>query len=437
MAPRVSWLALGLIALTWPPLARGDRIRLRGGGDLRGVIVADPKQPGKILVQTERGSTPLVFERDQIVEVVPESGPLNDYFARRDAIPRTAEAQYEFGLWCEQRKLTGLAANHFRQAAELDPDYAPAQKKLGRVQHEGRWITYDELREAQGLVFHKGRWISREERDRLGEREENAAERASWLRQVRILRKNLESEDSEQRRLADEALAAIRDPAAVPALVQTLGPDTPAYRALLARLLGNIPGPEARDALLARALVEADPTARQATLEELARRLDPDAIASLNRMLASRDQKVVSRAATLLGELGERSAVPKLIPLLTRTIRRPVLVAPGVEPPPPMIGLVSGEVQSWPILTGPVVGPGVVAYGATSAPFISGAVLGYESSQRAPTMHMVTLVNRNPEVLAALEALTGVNFGYDIAAWKRWWERERAATPPAKRVRQP
>jgi hypothetical protein len=439
MACPRKWIPLA-VALSVPVIAGtawADRIRLRGGGELRGVIVADPKQADKTLVQTESGSQPLVFDREQVVQVITESGPLDTYFARRGDVAQTAEAQYEFGQWCEQQRLTGLAENHYRRAAELDSSFAPAQKKLGHVLHEGRWITYDELRAAQGLVFHKGRWIPREERDEIGDREARAAEQTSWIRQIRVLRKNLESSDAEQRRAAEATLAEIRDPAAIAGLVQVLGADTPAYRALLARLLGAIPGPEARDALMARALVETDRTARQTTLEEFARRLDPDAIAALHKRLAVKDPKLVGRAATVLGELGESSAVPKLIPLLVRSARRPVMVPSGSAPPPPTITFASGQVQSWPILTGPVVGPGVVAYGATSVPFASGVMMGYGEGSRAPTVRMVTLVYRNAEVLAALESLTGMNFGYDEAAWRRWWEASRAEAPPAKRVRQP
>jgi hypothetical protein len=83
-----------------------------------------------------------------------------------------------------------------------------------------------------------------------------------------------------------------------------------------------------------------------------------------------------------------------------------------------------------------VVGEGVVAYGATSVPF-TGLNLGGTNPHR-PVMRRVTNVYRNEEVLAALEKLTGVSFGYDIPAWRRWQRQSfRPSTTPERRVPQP
>jgi hypothetical protein len=97
----------------------------------------------------------------------------------------------------------------------------------------------------------------------------------------------------------------------------------------------------------------------------------------------------------------------------------------------------TGEAYSYPVLIGPVVGPGVVAYGATSVPLVSGVGLGYGQGRQAPVVRVVTVLHRNVDVLEALEALTGQSFGYDPAAWRRWWTEVRAAEEPVKRVRQP
>ena len=68
-------------------------------------------------------------------------------------------------------------------------------------------------------------------------------------------------------------------------------------------------------------------------------------------------------------------------------------------------------------LTPPAVGPGVVAYGAVSAPFYNPAqlngnnMLGVGSGpNRGPTLRAVTFSYENTEVLAALVKLTGPGF---------------------------
>jgi hypothetical protein len=51
---------------------------------------------------------------------------------------------------------------------------------------------------------------------------------------------------------------------------------------------------------------------------------------------------------------------------------------------------------------------------------------------------MVSYTFQNTEVLAALVKLTGQDFGYDGAAWRRWLRTSFQPEPvPAKRVPQP
>src|SRR5262245_9169807 len=50
--------------------ARADRIMLRGGGQIRGKVVPDPKHPDRVTVLTETGKTPLRFQKPQVLRVV-------------------------------------------------------------------------------------------------------------------------------------------------------------------------------------------------------------------------------------------------------------------------------------------------------------------------------------------------------------------------------
>jgi hypothetical protein len=92
-------------------------------------------------------------------------------------------------------------------------------------------------------------------------------------------------------------------------------------------------------------------------------------------------------------------------------------------------------------MTQPVVGPGVVAYGTLSVPGYAMPGLGLTTGGQINTQaepRVVTFTYRNTEVLAALQRLTGQDFGYDIAAWRQWVSREYNPTPrQARRVPQP
>jgi hypothetical protein len=423
-------------------IARADRIELRGGAELRGVVVPG-ENPDEVLVQTESASKPLAFAKHHVVRVVKQPSTLDEYFARRDSIDPSAPAQYEFGLWCQSHKLSGLAMNHYRRAVELDKSFAPAHRKLGHVEYLGRWMTQDELREAKGLVKIKGRWVSKAARERLKEGEKLHAEQASWMRRLKIHYHNLTQGGVDDRQDAEDRLQEIRDPAAVAPLVRLLGRDTPALRVKLAHVLGGIPGDEARRALVNFVLDEPETLVRQEAIAELVRRNEVETAADLQAALADQNPARVGHAALGLAALNARSVVPKLIARLVSYQKRTVLVPGGVAAAPSGGGGAAafGIAQPIPVLTGPVVGPGAVAFGMTSVPFLSGTGIAYGGGglEEAPPVRQ-TVVDPipNADVLAALESLTGRNFGYDLPAWREWLRTAfRLEAAPARQVPEP
>ncbi len=83
-------LVIGMILLmAWLSIgpgreARADRITIRGGGQIKGKLVSDPAHPGQWLYFGEVGKTPMVFKKDQIVQVLPEKSALDDYVLLRE-----------------------------------------------------------------------------------------------------------------------------------------------------------------------------------------------------------------------------------------------------------------------------------------------------------------------------------------------------------------
>jgi hypothetical protein len=210
-------------------------------------------------------------------------------------------------------------------------------------------------------------------------------------------------------------------------------------------------------------------------IDELSKRRESDTVAQLVRYLRSNDPHVIGRAALALAGLGATTAVPKLIPALVQVERKAYVEpagggeagggassyafgdqlgsgAAGVGP-----SAFFGNTQAIGVLTGPVVGPGVVAYGGTSVPFYSGAALGGGgvgvmpvtggvgagpvgggSAPPRPTLKVVNIVHPNQDVLDALEKLTGRNFGFNIDTWRRWVATDfRVEEKPSRRAPQP
>ncbi len=446
------------LAVAILPSSRADRIKLRGGGEIKGVVIKDPTQPKVVLVQTESLTKPLSFSKDQVLSVATEPGPLDEYLANRDKIEATAQAQFDFALWCEGQKLTGPAEIHLQKALALDSQFAPAHKKLGHVLQGTRWLTYDEQREAQGLVKNKGKWISRVEKDKLDAKAALLSEQASWASRLKLLRRKLYDNDPSVREQAEVQIAAIRDPNAIPGLIYAFSRDDDAVRVRLGELLAAIEGPEATEALINIILVEADVDVRQSMLDDLVRRRDLETAPRLVAALRAKDPVVVGRAAWALAAIKSVTAVPKLIDALFQAENHVVMVeiaspAGGISGSYGVAQNVTGgtsipagsapgfsSIASQGVVTGVAMAPGAVAYGATSIPVPAGSnpvsVMGPPPTRSVPTR--VTVHQPNIEVLKALESLTGVNLGFDLVAWRRWISTSfRPQAEPARRVPQP
>ncbi len=455
---RFAGLPVTLLALSLGSgVALGDRIVLRGGGSVKGkVIPGTSAQKGLVVVLGERGRTPLTFKKDQVLQVIPEKGPLDEYLDRKSKLQPTPQAEFELGAWCEKQRLFDLANIHFEEAVKLDDKHAEAHQKLGHVQYGEKWLTVDQVREAQGLVKVKGKWISKEEKERMDESATLNVEQTGWSRRLRTLRNAILNGNPARSEEAQAQVLAIKDKVAVRPILRTLGSDeSPQIRSLAAQALANIPGHEAASALVNRILNEPDPAVRQPTMNALMKREDANVVPELTNALAARNIAVINRAAWALGNLGAKAAVPKLVPALVSVDYQMIMVEPTVDPgavnnvgpaiPGTAFGMMNGYGPSVPVLTPPAVGPGVVAFGATSVPFSTytgvtpmNVGAGTDIPGRGPSPKMVAVPRQNYEVLQALIKLTGKDFGYEIPTWKRFVETQFRAEPvPARRVPQP
>ncbi len=462
-------LALGL-PLIWVSIqgaARADRIMLRGGGQIRGKLIANPTDPGHLTFVGEAGKNPIIYKKEQIIQVIPEKSALDDYVIFRGKDRPTAEEEFQLGDWCDEHKLRDLAQNHFEAAIKLDPRYAPAHEKLGHVLSDDRWLNADEQREAQGMVKFRGRWMMSEEKERLDGQAALATENQSWARRVRLLRDAYLSGPESRSKDAEKRLLTIREASAVGPVLRVMGDDeNPNVRILAARVLGAIPGPEAASALVNRLLSEPDGTVRERTIAEAARRDLDDVVPRLVRALKSPRSDIINRAAWSLGQLNAKSAVPRLIPVLTTTVYRTEMVPVGngggggngsydTLSPVGGAGFANYTGRTYLGLTPPVVGPGVVAFGATGVPIGAGAAIGGNGGvaiggsvnygyggggggNGGMIPRVIPIQNPNVEVLGALVKLTGRDYGYDTGTWKRWAAGSfRVDDAPGRRVAEP
>lgn len=190
---------------------------------------------------------------------------LEQYHARRLSAPYTAEGQWKLALWCEENGLKDPARAHLAAVTELDPGREAAWRRLGYKKVDGRWATAAQLaaetaqNQEQKQADRHWRPILERARDRL----------ASKARRIE----------------AEDELARIDDPRAVPSICRVFGGSEP-HQQVAVRLLGQIDSPQASQALAALAIGGRSAVVRRAAAESLIRRDPRDFARELADLLA-------------------------------------------------------------------------------------------------------------------------------------------------------
>ncbi len=457
----LALLVICLFPLLSPYSAKADKLVLKGGGTLRGVVISKDKD--SFMVQTESSVRPLKLARSKVEEIVREKSAIDEYLELKKSTPETASSMFDFGQWCDEHKLKSLGKHYYECAVELDKEFEPAHKKLGHIKYEEQWLTQDQYKEAQGLVKVKGKWVSPEEKAKQQAAAALSAEQESWKKRIRILYQAYNYGTAAKRRDAELQLLAIQDAAAVPGIVQVLGSEpSPAVRLMMSRILGAIKGSEAGLALANAVMVDTDKTVCDALVGELKLHQEPKTMALFFKALKAENPIFVNRSAWVLGELGNLSAVPKLVPVLitsrekivaeTTTVDNGGVGFGSIAPGAPGAGGASraggvgvGGASAmnmsgvpYGVVPQAVVGPGVVAYGAAPLGAYGAGANSMIPPPRSTSYRFEREVFYNVEVLNALKKMTGQDFQFDGVAWKNWITAKfQADKKPSRKAPEP
>ncbi len=184
------------------------------------------------------------------VEGLKEKGPPQKWYAAQVRGNRElALAHANLGTWCEQNGLKGEAIAHFTTAVHLDPSRDSSWRHLGYVKHNGRWLAADEA---------------------AAEEKEERAQRLASRHWEPLLRKwkSWLGGSPAYRDQAEEHLAMVTDPRAIPAILKVfpIG-GTEADQSRLVRMLGPIDEPRSSLALVDLAVTTRSVPVRTAAME--------------------------------------------------------------------------------------------------------------------------------------------------------------------------
>ncbi len=384
-------LIVWLLFSFWIPCSRADLLELKTGARLRGTWLNPSEPPPDGYEFSTLHGARLRIARTQVVKVHREKPAAMKHDQSAPRVADTVDAHWKLAEWCRTHDLTQRRRAHLERILELDPTHLAARRGLGFGQLNGEWVLPDDVRRQRGFVQHAGRWTLPQQVQLIEEREAIQRAARQWRQKIEQWRRELATE-----RAADayRELTAIRDPMAISGLAALLQTESDRrVRLLYITILEQIQDPRSLTILLAFALRDADQEVAHACLESLVRRRGPDLTPELVPLLRHADNRMVNRAAWLLGELGSEAAIGPLIEAL-QTTHQPTL---NNGTPNTTYQFARGDASH--------------PASASTASFVA------SSGPQTPS-----LLLRNPAVLDALTKLTkGVSFSFDQRAWQRWF----------------
>jgi hypothetical protein len=406
---------LGLIALPLlPATVTADVVKLKSGGELRGVLVeaADGEASEVVTIETLSGGTVAVSRAD--VEFVTRRPRLiEEYEVKAKAAADTVDAQWALAEWCRENDLEEQRATHLQRIVELEPDHAEARSALDQTNYEGEWLTREEIMEKRGLVPHRGRWITPQELELIEKSQAEREREQAWFTTVRKLKAWLRGNNDQLRQKGIAGLKALNDPDAVPALEKFFRDDPEAdVRKLYVSVIAGMPGPKPVRPLVTQSLHDVDYQVRYASLAGIGEERREDALPYFLQGLRHASNDVVRRAGKGLEEVGDERAVPDLIKSLITAHQH------GIQVPETL--------PTYSFTTGGSYGPGGLPIPSDVATALRTGQLPYgvqivepQKVVRWKTV-MISVNHENPEVLAALRKITGESFGFDERTWRLW-----------------
>jgi len=406
------WTSILFAAMIASP-AWADTIHTTAGGKIEGTILEDESDDARVAIITKAGKQ--TYPRRLIERI--EMNADNRIETYKDAAKRFgdgAEDQYQLGLWCLQHKYRKESTEHFRRAIAADPNHAGAREKLGYQRVGEEWKTIEEIKTSQGLVKNaQGKWVLPQQKEEAEQKAAAAKLRQEYFNSIRTLRRVAYGDNASKAETALSQLKAIRDPAAIEALMKYLfDKQSPATEhGMLVGILSAIEHDEATNALIKIATDEENDDIRHAAVEALRPRRSAALLKSLAGFLKNKDNRKVNAAAQALAELGDDTILANLIDaLVTKHTYTKYTTADEVFTPqftgPPTAAFT------------PVLRPdGSIVMIPNNLPLGQGGVTVKDSP---PSQRVIEVTHKNQEVLNALLKLTEQDFGFDKKRWLAW-----------------
>jgi hypothetical protein len=194
---RLKLLAGAILLVASPLLA--DEVYLKGGGQLSGEIVAHTDDS----VTVDIGAGKMTVKLSSVVRIEEGTSPVEEFKARAAKLaPDDADGWRELARFAADEGLSTQARQAWTKVVASVPEDAEANRALGRVQHEGRWMSEADAYRAQGYVEFEGQWMTpAEQQSILADRQARAqADREAEQAQLKAEEEEARAREAEEAR---------------------------------------------------------------------------------------------------------------------------------------------------------------------------------------------------------------------------------------------
>lgn len=398
-----------LIVFMLASAGRADIFTLVEGGKVEGDVIEEKDET--LRVRTTFGIVDI--EKDRIAKREASLTPWAEYDRQKAATPKTAAGYHALAQWCRKHGLPNEQRENLERVIKLDPNHKAARTALGYKKKDGKWArpqkrSAPKLTPAEKEAQHRAREEDKAVRKIISE---------YFIKVRAIYRGRLAGDEvvaaSEKFRDGRRQILEIDDPLAIPALTRILTEGNAATRSLLVEALSQFTVDEATMNLVVVALLDPAPPIRAAAAEALDKRKDDRIVAELRSALAGDEEFIIRHAATALGTLKAKAAVPDLISVLSVETVQPVRVCLPV--------FLDDIYDTWGGWSQYRCGSRVLWH---QPQYIGVIGPTYPMGEVFYTEYQVVSIHRT-EVQEALIAITGKNLGFDEAAWKAWWRENK------------
>ena len=359
-------------ALLGGPSVPADVVYLKNGKSIEGVVERD-RAAGTVSIR-KANSIVLEIPEEEIardsrgrLRIEKRKPPVEVFRERLRQLPEgRLEPLVELAAWAREKRLRSQVREVAGMILRIDPNHEMARKELGYVVFENAWVLEAELRKnrrERGLVKFQGRWMKETERQRL--LREQAA------REIRDLMDSLVSKNRYVQAFAVRKLMAYRDAHGRAVFASFLDDPRELVRIMAASALTNFPVRDERREDRDAARI----TARLYTLLlGPAERSDSEREALYLSLRLFQPRESFRLAVETLTTSREEREISRASKVAHRTLLK------------------------------------------AQVPTLCRAVVVERAGRKIQV----------PAVRAVLERALGVDHGYDVRAWLRWWRTNEA-----------